>query len=71
MNKILEAYARNWLKENLPYCTDGQKHIFKRIYSSKNISFDINTVIDNMPVDELDNAIVTVQRTIDKNEAAK
>ena len=68
MNNILETYARNWLKENISYCTDNQKHIFKRIYSCENLTLNIDTVIDTMPTDQLDNAITKVQRTIDKNK---
>ena len=68
MNKILETYARKWLKENLSHCTYDQKQRFNQMYSSENILLDINTVIDNMPVDKLDCAIEQVQRTIDKNE---
>lgn len=68
MNKILETYARNWLKENLPHCTYNQKQVFKQMYSSKNVSLDIETIIDNMPTDQLDYAIEQVERTIDKNE---
>lgn len=67
MNDEIQGFARNSLKEGLALCTDAQVHLFKRMYSHDNLDLDIGEVVDNMPEEKLDNAMLQVQRTIDNN----
>ena len=66
MNKELEIFARDTLKERLAKCTEEQCFMFKRIYSHADHSKDINDVVDSMIIDDLDNAMQQVKRTLFK-----
>lgn len=66
MNNEIQEFARNSLKEGLSLCTDAQVHLFKRMYSHNNLDLDIDEVVDNMPEGKIDNAMLQVQRTLDK-----
>ncbi len=66
MNKQLEEFARNQLKQNLAQCTDKQQLFFKRMYANGDLEMDINQVINNMSLKKLDWAMIQVQRTLDK-----
>jgi hypothetical protein len=55
---------RRKLKNELSYCTEDQKLIFKRMYSHNNLELDINTVVDNMIDEKLDWAIRHVEATL-------
>lgn len=66
MNDTMQIFARNELKEGLAQLSDAHRHFFKRMYSHENLDLDIDTVVDNMPEEKLDNAMMQVQRTLDK-----
>lgn len=68
MNKTLEKFARDTLKENLAWLDlhgGGHIRIFKRMYSANNLELPIGKVVDNMPSDKLDWAMTQVQNSID------
>lgn len=69
MNKILSKFARDWLKANLATCTEGQRGVFKRMYSHKNLSCPVDYAVDAMPDDKLDWAMQQVEQTVTKNAA--
>ena len=64
MNSELQAYAREILKKDLKECTEDQQHLFKRMYSHKNLNLPIDEVVDNMESHKLDLAMQQVKRTI-------
>ena len=64
MNKTLQDFARVQLKEMLAQCTEAQQMLFKRMYSHKDLTLDINTVVDNMPEEKLDWAMQQCKRTV-------
>lgn len=68
MNKQIEEFARNTLKEGLARCTEEQQLVFKRMYSHKNLELPINDVVDGTETERLDWAMEQVQRTLDKNK---
>ena len=63
MNDILQKFARDKLKEWLPKCTPAEQLVFKRMYSPKDVTLPIETVVDNMPWENLDWAMTQVERT--------
>jgi hypothetical protein len=66
MNKTLEQFARNQLKEGMAKLPEGHQHTFKLMYANGDLSMDINTVIDKMPAEKLDWAMEQVERSIKK-----
>ena len=58
--------ARESLRSDLAKCTDAQRNLFARMYGSFGINDTIETVVDGMPADKLDWAMLQVQRTLDK-----
>ena len=62
----LADIARAELIEGLHQCTEPQVHLFKQMYSFKNMEADIKTVVANMPEEKLDWALSQVDRTLDK-----
>lgn len=67
MNKILQAFARNMLKDGLAECSIEQQNMFKRMYSNGNLELPIDDVVDKMPEIRLDWAMIQVEATIQKN----
>jgi len=67
MNHIIEKFARNYLKENIQLCTEGEQHVFKRMYSPKNLDINILQVVDKMSIEKLDWAMMQVEKTLKKN----
>lgn len=65
MNDVLKKFARQTLKTGLAACGDKERHIFKRMYSPKDLTLDINVVVDRMPEEKLDWAMQQVQRSLD------
>ena len=59
--------VKDWLKENLAKCTEGQQHIFKRMYSPDNMERNIDEVLDGMDIDQLLWAKRQVEQTLEKN----
>lgn len=68
MNKELQEFARNYIKEGLSKLPNTSTKLFKRMYSFKNLDADINKVIDDMPEKTLDWAMKQVEQTIKKFE---
>ncbi len=64
MNESLQNYARAQLKRMLVRCTKDMQLMFKRMYSHKDLTLDINTVVDNMPEEKLDWAMQQCKRTV-------
>ena len=67
MNEQLQAFARDSLKEGLSKCTEPQRHLFKQMYSHKNLDKPIDQVVDDMPEDKLDWAMQQVEATLRKS----
>ncbi len=67
MNKEIEQFARDALKENLTYlgianptCLD----VFRRMYSHKDLTRPIGFVVDTMPAEKLDWALSQSENSI-------
>jgi hypothetical protein len=71
MNKTLQDYARNELKNGLAMLPDSQQLFFKRMYSHKNLDANVNDVVDAMPAERLDWAMQQVQRGLDEQEVGE
>jgi len=67
MNEMLEAYARQYLKDGLAQCTDAQQLMFKRMYAHGRLEMPINDAVDGMPIEKLDWAMVQLERTLARN----
>lgn len=65
MNDLLQALARSTLKAGLAKLREGDRFIFKKMYSSDNLSAKIDDVVDAMPEDRLDWAMRQVQRSLE------
>ena len=77
MNDVLKEFARQSLKDGLAQCTKDQQRRFKLMYGQPTeprcrtpdvVSLikgrDIKKVVDGMPEESLDWAMVQVQRTL-------
>lgn len=71
MNKQLEDYARQKIKEGLSKLSEGHQTIFKRMYSHENSRLSINEVVDNMQKEKLDWALTQVQNSLKKLQREK
>jgi hypothetical protein len=71
MNRILDAYARAWMKEHLALCTEPQRDTFIRIFAHTTPDIDINAAVDAMRQEKLDSAMMLINRTVDLNNAEK
>ncbi len=63
-NETLTNQAKDYLKELLDQCTESQQHLFKRMYSHKNLELPISEVVDNMDDDKIDWAVTQCERTL-------
>ena len=68
MNISLQTFAREELKADLAKCTDGERHMFKRMYSPNNLRDPIVVIIENMDCEKLDWAMRQVKQTLQKKE---
>ena len=66
MNSQLVNYARQQIKEGLAKLPESHQHLFKRMYSHKNLELPINDVVDNMSKEKLDWALTQVENSLDK-----
>jgi len=72
MNKQLEDYARQYIKNGLSQLEGRPHEIFKLMYARDNgkrsvsdaLSMPINDVVDAMPQECLDHAMKQVERTL-------
>lgn len=70
MNKWLQDFARQKLKEWLLSLPEESHRIFKLMYSHKHMDRTIEQAVDAMPADKLDWAMQQVDNTIQKREKA-
>ena len=68
MNEELAAFARKYLKENLPKCTEGEQHVFKQMYYPQHTDRSIDEAIDKMPDEKLDWAMSQLKNTLEKHK---
>jgi hypothetical protein len=54
---------RTEIKRILPKLSDGNRHIFMRMYSPHDLDKDINLVVDKMPAKQLNWALQQTQNT--------
>ena len=71
MNKQLQKFARQELKDGLSKLPESNQIIFKKMYSDKDLNKNINDVVDLMHEDKLDWAMQQVQRSLDKLSPTK
>jgi len=64
MNKQLEDFARSTIKLGLMKISADEFIIFKRMYSHNDLLKDIDSVVNEMPVEKLDWAMQQIERTI-------
>lgn len=62
----VEKYTRQEIKEGLTQLSDKHVDIFKRMYSPDNLSLDIDTVVENIPNERLNWALVQVTNSVNK-----
>ena len=61
MNKHLQGFARNFIKERLQQLPAEQQLIFNRMYAHKNLDRSVDEAVDAMPADKLDWAMQQVE----------
>ncbi len=66
MNDSLQRCAREELKRGLAQLPERHHHVFKLMYSHKNLNKPINNVVDDMPWEKLDWAMQQVGWYIEK-----
>lgn len=66
-NKTIVNFTKERLKNLLTECTDGQQHLFKRMYSNGNLNLSIYDIVDQMDDNRLEWVLSQVERTIEKN----
>ncbi len=66
MNKQIQDFARQTLRDGLGQLPESTQFIFKKMYSPNDTTKPINDVVDSMPADKLDWAMQQVQRSLDK-----
>ena len=64
MNSQLASYARKKIKEGLSELTVKHQMFFKRLYSHKNRDLSIDTIVDKMPEEKLNQALNQVQNSL-------
>lgn len=66
-NKTLIRLTKSTILELLNDCTLEQRNFFVRIYSHKDVSVPIETVVDNIGSEHLESALGLIERTIENN----
>jgi len=67
MNDQIQEFARQTLKDGLAKCTDGQRRLFRQMYSPKDLTCPIGDAVDRMNAETLDWAMRQVESTLEKN----
>ena len=70
MNKTIEEFTREEIKEKLKTLPQGNVNMFMRMYAGNNTNKTVNEVVDEMPVEKLDWALTQIensQKKLDKN----
>ena len=71
MNKQLQDFARQKLKEGLAQLPEAWQYRFKQMYAHQQLNKDINEVVDAMEEERLDWAMQQVERSIAKLSSVK
>jgi len=66
MNKQLQKFARDTIKNGLCHLPVNYQTMFKRMYSHKNMKSSIEQIVDCMPEEKLDWAMEQVDRSLSK-----
>lgn len=66
MNKQLQEFARSTILKGLNKLPASNQMVFKYMYSSDNLEASLETVVANMPADELDWAMQQVENSLNK-----
>jgi hypothetical protein len=66
VNKVIEKFARQELKDALLGLNSSSINIFKQMYYPTDLSMSTDYIVDNMPADTLDWALTQVHKTLDK-----
>lgn len=69
MNKTIETFARNKVKEGLIRCTEGQRGKFRRMYGHEKPDCSLREIVDSMPVEKLDWALTQLENTLKKESS--
>ena len=69
MNSTSERNARELLKKLISECTEGQQHLFKRMYSHANLERCTDEIVDNLHSDKLDRVVSQCEITLEKNNS--
>ena len=64
MNNTISNFTRNQIKAGLKQLPENWQLTFKRMYAHKNIDWDIEKVVDNMPDEKLDWALSQVENSL-------
>lgn len=64
MNKTIQRLTRDEIKKGLKTLPVEQQVFFKRIYTGIEFPGTMEDVVDCVPVNQLDNALCLVERTI-------
>ena len=67
MNKQLQQFAHDTIKDGLRKCSKEQQFRFKQMYAGGDFTRSIDAVVDDMPEDKLDWAMEQVENTLAKN----
>lgn len=74
MNKTIEAFTRQQIKDGLAALHDENRKVFKLMYGTRGGKLnteetearDVNEVVDEMPADQLDWALTQVENSLAK-----
>ena len=66
MNKLLQNFARNYLKTGLAQLPFEQQNLFHRMYGHKKPGETLDNIVDEMSPERLDWAMEQVERTLMK-----
>jgi len=64
MNKTLSDFARQYLKRNLVRLEPANHHVFRLMYSHRNMDRPLDDVVDAMSDDKLDWAMTQIKNSL-------
>jgi hypothetical protein len=73
MNEILVQYAKDWINDRASSLTPDQRKLFKRMYCGSKYadryeSLQFSEIVNRMSGDQLNIAMMQIQRTLVKSE---
>ncbi|MEJ2294088.1 MAG: hypothetical protein P8Y23_04910 [Candidatus Lokiarchaeota archaeon] len=71
MNKNIQDFARNYIKDGLKKLPERCTVLFKKMYANGCMTLDIETVVNKMPDSKLDWAMQQIERSIEIEERKK